>query len=527
VLGAAFLIQLGLHGLTGAMSFVLGARWVGAEDGGAAVLLALLPVSAIVVAALGRVIDAGWRHGRRGAPAEWPASGAPAQAAPLPAHDALTGLPNRMAFLERLQAVLDGARRGDRMAAVLCVELADFAALNQSLGHVAGDLLLRHAGARMLAALRECDMLARSGADGFAILQYGMASPRGAVELCERLLAVMDQPFDLCGRLTQVGARIGVALLPADGAGAQALLERADVALGRARAGPPRSYRFFDDAMDKAVRERKALEQDLAHALDRGELEIEYQPQFDIRSRRMFGVEALLRWQHPERGRIAPDGFIPLAEDTGLIVPIGRWVLEQACRQAVAWQKQGLSELRMAVNLSPVQCRDPELAGQIADILERSGLAARQLELEITERVLLTATEANLETLGELKRLGVRISLDDFGTGHSSLGYLRRFPFDEIKLDRSFVGALQHDPSAHAILRAFLSLGRSLGLDSIAEGVESAEQLAVLDAEGCRLAQGFYFSPPVHPREIDAMIAALAASSELQPISQETRITAR
>ena len=277
--------------------------------------------------------------------------------------------------------------------------------------------------------------------------------------------------------------------------GAEALLEHAGVALGRARAGPARGYRFFDDAMDRAVRERKALERDLAHALERGELEIDYQPQFDIRSRRMFGVEALLRWQHPARGRLAPDRFIPLAEDSGLIVPIGRWVLEQACRQAVAWQKQGVSELRMAVNLSPVQCRDPGLAGQVAAILERSGLPARQLELEITERVLLAATEANLETLGELKRLGVRISLDDFGTGHSSLGYLRRFPFDEIKLDRSFVGALQHDPSAHAILRAFLSLGRSLGLNSIAEGVESAEQLAVLDAEGCRAGAGLLFQP--------------------------------
>jgi diguanylate cyclase (GGDEF)-like protein len=525
VLSAAFLIQLGLHGLTGALSFLLGARAFGDQGGGAALLLALALVSALVMAALGTVIEAGWRRGPRAAGPDRSQTASPAQFAPLPAHDALTGLPNRMAFLDRLQAVLDGARHGDRMAAVLCVDLADFATINQTLGHVAGDLLLRHAGARMLAVLRECDLLARSGADAFAILQYGVASPGGAVDLCERLLAAMDEPFELCGRLTPVGLRIGVALLPADGSAAEALLGRAGVALGRARAGPPRGFRFFDDAIDRAVRERKALERDLARALARGELEIEYQPQFDIQSRRMFGVEALLRWQHPERGRIAPDGFIPLAEDSGLIVPIGRWVLEQACRQAMAWQRQGAPELRIAVNLSPVQCRDPALAGQVADILEASGLPARQLELEITERVLLAATEANLETLGKLKRLGVRISLDDFGTGHSSLGYLRRFPFDEIKLDRSFVGALQHDPSAHAILRAFLSLGRSLGLDSIAEGVESAEQLAVLDAEGCRLAQGFYFSPPVHPREIDAMIAALATASESHFPSQELRIT--
>jgi diguanylate cyclase (GGDEF)-like protein len=512
------------------MSFVLGARWLGADGGGGALLVALVLVTALVVAALGTAIERGWRRGQSEAWSEQPPSAVPAQLAHLPAQDALTGLPNRTAFLDRLQAVLDGARHGarhgDRMAAVLSVDLADFKAINETLGYVAGDLLLRHAGARMLAVLRECDMLARMGADEFAILQYGIASPAGAVELCERLLAAMDAPFELCGRLTHVGTRIGVALLPVDGVGAEELMQHAGLALGRAKADPPRGYRFFEDAMDSEVRERKALEQDLLHALDRGELEIEYQPQFDIRSRRMFGVEALLRWQHPERGRIAPDAFIPLAEDSGTIVPIGRWVLEQACRQAVAWQRQGAAELRIAVNLSPVQCRDPEFAAYVAGVLERSGLAPQRLELEITERVLLAETDANLTTLGDLKRQGVRISLDDFGVGHSSLSYLRRFPFDEIKLDRSFVGALEHDPSAQAIVRAFLSLGRSLGLDSIAEGVESAAQLSLLDAEGCRLAQGFYFSPPVHPREIDAMVAALAAPAAGQePSSEKLKLT--
>jgi EAL domain-containing protein (putative c-di-GMP-specific phosphodiesterase class I) len=221
---------------------------------------------------------------------------------------------------------------------------------------------------------------------------------------------------------------------------------------------------------------------------------------------------ALLRWQHPTRGRIGPDQFIPLAEDSGLIVPIGRWVLEQACLRAQGWQKQGAHALRAAVNLSPVQFRDPNLASQVGEILERTGLAPERLELEITERVLMEDTEANLQTLTHLKALGIRISIDDFGVGHSSLSYLRRFPFDEIKLDRSFVGALDHDPSAAAIVRATLSLSRSLGLDSVAEGVESAEQLRLLGDEGCRVAQGYYFSPPVHPREIDAMVTALAAA---------------
>lgn len=521
MLSAAFLIKLGLHGLTGALAFLLGVGSMGEDGGSAALLVTLVLVTVVVGAALGTAIERGWRRAAASPSPGLPQAAGSAAVGAFAGHDALTGLPNRTAFLDRLQAVLDGARHADRQAAVLSVDLADFKAINETLGYVAGDLLLRHAGARMLAVLRECDMLARMGADEFAILQYGIASPAGALELCERLLAAMDQPFELCGRLTHVGTRIGVALLPADGAGAEELLQRAGLALGRAKADPPRGFRFFEEAMDTEVRERKALEQDLVHALERGELEIEYQPQFDIRSRRMFGVEALLRWRHPERGRIGPDLFIPLAEDSGAIIPIGRWVVEQACRQAVAWQRQGAADLRMAVNLSPVQCRDPGLAGQIAQILERTGLAPVHLELEITERVLLAETEANLATLRALKQLGVRISLDDFGVGHSSLSYLRRFPFDEIKLDRSFVGALEHDRCAQAIVRAFLGLCCSLGLDSIAEGVESAEQLSLLDAEGCRLAQGFYFSPPLHPLEISAMVAALTSAAPIEAKPRE------
>ena len=221
-------------------------------------------------------------------------------------------------------------------------------------------------------------------------------------------------------------------------------------------------------------------------------------------TRTMVGVEALLRWHHPKHGMVPPDRFIPLAEDTGLILPIGAWVLEQACSQASRWQRAGLPQLRISVNLSPVQFRDPDLAGVVRSALERSTLAPDCLELEITERTLMEDTETNLAILRDLKQLGVKISIDDFGVGHSSLGYLRRFAFDEIKLDRSFVAALEHDPSAAAIVRATLSLGRSLGLDAVAEGVESAEQLAMLDAEGCRLAQGYYFSPPVHVQEIDS-----------------------
>ena len=508
---AAFLIQLGLHGLTGALALLVGLR-IGliAGRGPGLMALAWLALAVLTMAAVATWIEVGRRraHGREAQARR----AAEARVDHLTRHDALTGLPNRDAFLERLHARLGGARRSDRMAAVLRVDLADFKAINDTLGCVAGDVLLRHTSARLLAVLRESDMLSRLGADEFAILQSGIDGPGGAADLCERLLGAMSEPFDLCGHLTFVGMRVGVAVSPGDGDEAETLLQRAGQALGRAKVEPPATFRFFEEAMDTELRERKALEQDLVRALERSEFEIEYQPQFDIASRRMVGVEALLRWQHPTRGRIGPDQFIPLAEDSGLIVPIGRWVLEEACLRAQSWQQQGAPALRAAVNLSPVQFRDPHLASQVGEILKRTGFAPDQLELEITERVLMEDAEANLQTLAQLKALGVRISIDDFGVGHSSLSYLRRFPFDEIKLDRSFVGALDHDPSAAAIVRATLSLSRSLGLDSVAEGVESAEQLRLLGLEGCRVAQGYYFSPPVHPSEIDAMVAALAAA---------------
>jgi len=508
----AFLIQLGLHGATGALAFLVGLRMGLMDAGGPGPLaLAWLVLAVLTMAAIAAWIEVGQRraHG-------WETQArraAEARVDHLSRHDALTGLPNRDAFLERLQARLGAARWGDRMAAVLRIDLADFKGINDILGCVAGDVLLRHTSARLLAALRESDMLARLSADQFAILQDSTDGPTGTADLCERLLLAMAAPFDLCGHLTHVGARIGIAVFPGDGSEAEALLQHAGQALGRTKAEPPGTFRFFEDTMDSELRERKALEQDLVRALERSEFELEYQPQFDIASRRMVGVEALLRWQHPKRGRIGPDQFIPLAEDSGLILPIGRWVLEQACLRAQSWQQQGAHGLRVAVNLSPAQFRDPNLASQTAEILRRSGFAPDQLELEITERVLMEDTEGNLQTLGELRALGIRISIDDFGVGHSSLSYLRRFPFDEIKLDRSFVGALDQDPSAAAIVRASLSLSRSLGLDSVAEGVESAEQLRLLGIEGCRVAQGYYFSPPVHPREIDAMVAALAAAS--------------
>lgn len=514
MLNADFLIHLAFHGLTAGLA-LLGGLVLQLQDDvtvGAGLVLGLLCTAIPAVAVVSARANperrvAGQQDSRKPSPAQDPP-------AALPQHDALTGLPTREVLVERLKAVLSGARRNDRMVAVLRFDLVDFRTINDTLGYVAGDLLLRHTSARLLAELRDTDTLARMGADEFAIIQTGLGSPQDAARLCERLLGALDQPFELLGQSAHVQGHIGVAVYPIDGEQAEQLLQRAGVALGRTKAVGAQTVRFFEEAMDSELRQRKALEQDLHHALERDELELEYQPQIDIATRRMIGIEALLRWQHPERGRIPPDRFIPLAEDNGLIVPIGDWVLEQACAQAVRWQRAGASELRISVNVSPVQFHNRDLVRAVRRVLERSGLAAHHLELEITERVLMEHTEANLETLRGLKALGVRISIDDFGIGHSSLGYLRRFPFDELKLDRSFIGVLENDASAMAIVRATLNLGRNLGLDAVAEGVETAEQLALLDAEGCRLAQGYFFSPPVHPREIDAMVQALAITTD-------------
>ena len=505
----ACVVQLGICLSIAALGFLLGLHVQFSDGLGAtlALLAGLLAVLAAAGAALGAWLGAALARPRDRAQDALRA--AEEKVHHLVRHDALTGLPNRGVFLERLHAALAGARRGDRLTAVLCLDLAEFKSINDTFGYAAGDLLLRHMSARLLATLRETDLLARMGPDEFAIIQADIEAPSGAARLCERLLTILQEPFDLFGEATHVRANIGVALSPADTRDPEQLLKQAGLALARAKGEGAHTFRFFEGAMDSELRQRKALERELHHALQRGELEIHYQPQIDLPTRTMVGVEALLRWHHPKLGMVPPDRFIPLAEDTGLILPIGAWVLEQACSQASQWQRAGLPQLRMSVNLSPVQFRDPDLAGVVRGALERSTLAPDCLELEITERTLMEDTETTLAILRELKQLGIKISIDDFGVGHSSLGYLRRFAFDEIKLDRSFVAALEHDPSAAAIVRATLSLGRSLGLEAVAEGVESAEQLAMLDAEGCRLAQGYYFSPPVHAQEIDGMVRAL------------------
>jgi diguanylate cyclase (GGDEF)-like protein/PAS domain S-box-containing protein len=416
-------------------------------------------------------------------------------------HDPLTELPNRELFGERLeQAVATVSRRGE-MAAVLCIDLDRFKDVNDTLGHGAGDLLIQSCAERLRACVRETDTVARIGGDEFAIVQIGLEQPNGAQKLCRRVIETLATPFDLDGHEVLVTASVGVALIPLDGSIPGRLLQNADIALYRAKDEGRNTFRFFEAGMDARLQARKALERDLRLALGRNELELYYQPKIGLAGNRLSGVEALIRWHHPERGLVPPGDFIGVAEETGLILALGEWVLRRACAQATEW-----SELEMSVNISPVQFKQRDLVNVISRALADSGLEAQRLEIEITEGVLLQHTEAAMTTLRQLKGLGVRIAMDDFGTGYSSLGYLQKFPFDKIKIDKSFVSALETRADADAIVRAVVGLGRSLGMLTCAEGVETAQQLTFLESEGCDEVQGYYFGRPMTASDFERML---------------------
>jgi diguanylate cyclase (GGDEF)-like protein/PAS domain S-box-containing protein len=425
-------------------------------------------------------------------------------------HDPLTELPNRELFGERLeQAVATVSRRGE-MAAVLCIDIDRVKDVNDTLGHGAGDLLIQSCAERLQACVRETDTVARIGGDEFAIVQIGLEQPNGAQKLCRRVIETLATPFDLDGHEVLVTASVGVALIPLDGSIPGRLLQNADIALYRAKDEGRNTFRFFEAGMDARLQARKALERDLRLALGRNELELYYQPKIGLAGNRLAGVEALIRWHHPERGLVPPGEFIGVAEETGLILALGEWVLRRACAQATEW-----SELEMSVNISPVQFKQRDLVNVISRALADSGLEAQRLEIEITEGVLLQHTEAAMTTLRQLKDLGVRIAMDDFGTGYSSLGYLQKFPFDKIKIDKSFVSALETRADADAIVRAVVGLGRSLGMLTCAEGVETAEQLTFLESEGCDEVQGYYFGRPMTASDFERMFASWPSDSSL------------
>lgn len=404
-------------------------------------------------------------------------------------HDALTGLANRILLRERIQAALSGCR--DRQLAVFCLDLDRFKAVNDTLGHPVGDAVLRIAANRLNTCIREADTVARLGGDEFAIV--ASLAPPEASALAARVVEEISQPYNLDGQRVVIGISIGIALAPTDGSDPDALLKNADLALYRAKAQGRNTYRFFQPEKDLCLTERYKLEQDLRRAIGAGEFEVHYQPICSIETGRKISMEALVRWRHPVHGLIPPDRFIPLAEETGLIHSLGELVLRQACAEAVNWP----SDTKVAVNLSPTQFQSPDLAGHVAAILADSGLQAHRLELEITETVLLQRSNDNLRTLQELRALGISIALDDFGTGYSSLSYLRLFRFDMIKIDRSFVSEMAQMDASAAIVCAVANLGRSLDIITVAEGVETEEQLALLRAAGCTQAQGYLLGRPI------------------------------
>jgi diguanylate cyclase (GGDEF)-like protein/PAS domain S-box-containing protein len=426
-------------------------------------------------------------------------------------HDALTNLPNRTLFREQLEQALRLAKRSDQLA-VLCLDLDHFKEINDSLGHPVGDALLMEVARRLGECVSENDTVARLGGDEFAIVQFCKNCESTAVSLlASHVVETIGAPYEIAGHQLVIGVSIGISLAPEDGRNPDDLLKKADLALYRAKADGRGTYRFFETGMDARAQARRMLELDLRSALRRNEFEVYYQPIRDVAGDRIVAFEALARWNHPLRGSISPLNFIPLAEETGLIVPLGDVVLRKACADAASWSQ----DVCVAVNLSPVQFRNPNLVPSVKAALAETGLPAHRLELEITESVLLQNSAATLAVLHELRAFGVRISLDDFGTGYSSLSYLRSFPFDKIKIDRSFVTDLATREDSMAIVRAVTGLGKSLGIVTTAEGVETDAQFDLLRREGCTQAQGYLFSRPRPAADVETMLGSRERSRDV------------
>ena len=424
---------------------------------------------------------------------------AEAELAYMARYDTLTGLANRAVFLERVKEAVARARQGGEEFSILMLDLDGFKAVNDSLGHAMGDRLLKAVAERLRTLVAEGDQVARLGGDEFAIFQPMDDRGRERIStLASRILEAFAEPFDLAGRKISIGASIGLTLAPADASEADALIRNADLALYKAKSEGRNRYRFFETSMEAESRDRRELEQAMRKGISMNEFELRYQTIVDVARKACCGAEALVRWRHPERGLIPPDQFIAIAEESGMIVPLGEWILRQACADAATWPPH----LKLAVNLSPKQFTQCDLLGILESTLEATGLDPARLELEITETVLIEKNEENLAILHALKNLGISIVLDDFGIGYSSMRYLQDFPFDKIKIDKSFIQSMVSHADSAAIVCAIAGLGRSLDIDTTGEGVETAEQLTLLRNAGCQLAQGYLFSRPVPTSEL-------------------------
>lgn len=429
---------------------------------------------------------------------------AEARIAHMAHHDALTSLPNRLLFQEEMERAISRCRRGERIA-LLCLDLDHFKGVNDALGHPIGDALLRDASERLLSCVRETDLVARLGGDEFSIIQNEVISPEQPLALASRLIEAFDAPFEIDGHQIVTGVSIGIALLDDENKDPDELFLQADMALYRVKTEERGTWRLFRPEMKATIQARRELEIELRQAFSAGQFAVYYQPLVDIRAETVTGFEALLRWNHPVRGLIAPLEFMAACEEIGLIIPLGNWVLNEACTQAMNWPKN----TKVAVNLSPAQFKSPTLVLDVISALAASGLSAQRLELEITEAIMLQETKVSLDTLHQLRGLGVRIALDDFGTGYSSLGYMRKFPFDRIKIDRSFICDLPAGQDSLAIVRAVIGLSASFGIPTTAEGIENEQQFDRVRSEGCLEAQGFLFSPPRAAHELLDLIDSI------------------
>lgn len=434
-------------------------------------------------------------------------------------HDALTGLPNRAAFTDRANDLLVRARSDGRPLALLFMDLDHFKRVNDSLGHPVGDMLLQTVAGRITATLREADLVSRFGGDEFVLLLHGEASEAAVAEVAARLLAAVGAPLDVEGIAISVTPSIGVALFPAHGDSAAELIKHADTAMYRAKARGRAGYEFFHPQMAEAARAELAMESRLLQAVRDGEFVLHFQPQLRVTDGALMGVEALIRWAHPERGLVGPDAFIPLAEARRLTLPIGQWVLNTALAQAVRWQREGLLRVPLAVNVSPLQFRNPGFGASIEKALADAGAVGALLELEITERMLMQDAADVLTVLARLRALGVRVAVDDFGTGYTSLRNLQRLPIDRLKIDRSFVEGLPADGGSAAVVQSIIQLGRGLGLQVLAEGVATAAQRDQLLAQGCEVQQGRLELEPQPSEAFEAWLRARLLSPSLQPSS--------
>jgi diguanylate cyclase (GGDEF)-like protein len=420
-------------------------------------------------------------------------------------HDSLTGLGNRLLFKEQLEEALKDVSVTPHPLAVLFLDLDGFKAVNDTLGHSVGDLLLKSVAAKLRDILPRTDRIARLGGDEFAILQMSVAQPASSIALAEKIIEIVGQPCSVDGHDVTVGASVGVAVAHPGDVNTETFLKSADLAMYSAKADGRGTYRMFDPEMDAIVQTRRLLERDMRTALAQDCFRLYYQPLVNLQTKKVTAFEALMRWEHPERGAVPPAEFIPVAEEMGLIVQLGEWALRQACAEAMEWP----DGICISVNLSPLQFSKGNLVSTVLSALASSGLPASRLELEITETVLLEKSERNIAILNQLRDLGVRISMDDFGTGYSSIGYLRSFQFDKIKIDQSFVRDLLVDEGSLAIVRAIAGLGVSFGMTTTAEGVETEEQMRCLNLEGCIEVQGYLYSKPVPAHEINALLASL------------------